>query len=208
MKTLWLFWVLMLSLRRIMCPIHLLVIGRSYFSAEALGACCVRRELARGPEARQARDLHGGAESCPSLRLISQTFSQRRRDAGGNRADRRLSRVSSPERSAWRSVHADTKPSCSIHLERKVFYCFGCGAKGRTRNNTLPTMPRDVARVKDMILRWGPPQGAPLSLSNIGPPLPIDFSVGGVGSHRAGESRITHSADGASVGELKSSNLK
>ena len=26
--------------------------------------------------------------------------------------------------------HADTKPSCSIHLERKVFHCFGCGAKG------------------------------------------------------------------------------
>ena len=26
--------------------------------------------------------------------------------------------------------HPDTTPSCSIHLERKVFYCFGCGAKG------------------------------------------------------------------------------
>ena len=26
--------------------------------------------------------------------------------------------------------HPDTKASCSIHLERKVFYCFGCGAKG------------------------------------------------------------------------------
>jgi DNA primase len=26
--------------------------------------------------------------------------------------------------------HPDTRPSCSIHLERKVFYCFGCGAKG------------------------------------------------------------------------------
>ena len=26
--------------------------------------------------------------------------------------------------------HPDRKPSCSIHLERKVFYCFGCGAKG------------------------------------------------------------------------------
>jgi DNA primase len=26
--------------------------------------------------------------------------------------------------------HADTKPSCSVHLGRNVFNCFGCGAKG------------------------------------------------------------------------------
>jgi DNA primase len=26
--------------------------------------------------------------------------------------------------------HEDTKPSCSIHLERKAFNCFGCGAHG------------------------------------------------------------------------------
>jgi DNA primase len=34
------------------------------------------------------------------------------------------------KRMALCPFHADTKPSCSIHLERKVFYCFGCGAKG------------------------------------------------------------------------------
>lgn len=26
--------------------------------------------------------------------------------------------------------HEDKRPSCSINLERKVFHCFGCGAKG------------------------------------------------------------------------------
>jgi DNA primase len=26
--------------------------------------------------------------------------------------------------------HKDTKPSCSVHLERNVFNCFGCGAHG------------------------------------------------------------------------------
>jgi DNA primase len=34
------------------------------------------------------------------------------------------------KRMALCPFHPDTKPSCSIHLERKVFYCFGCGATG------------------------------------------------------------------------------
>ena len=34
------------------------------------------------------------------------------------------------KRMALCPFHPDRKPSCSIHLERKVFYCFGCGAKG------------------------------------------------------------------------------
>jgi DNA primase len=34
------------------------------------------------------------------------------------------------KRMALCPFHPDTKPSCSIHLERKIFYCFGCGAKG------------------------------------------------------------------------------
>jgi DNA primase len=34
------------------------------------------------------------------------------------------------QRMALCPFHADTKPSCSIHLGRNVFNCFGCGAKG------------------------------------------------------------------------------
>jgi DNA primase len=34
------------------------------------------------------------------------------------------------QRMALCPFHADTKPSCSLHLERKLFHCFGCGAKG------------------------------------------------------------------------------
>jgi DNA primase len=34
------------------------------------------------------------------------------------------------KRMALCPFHPDTKPSCSIHLGRNVFYCFGCGAKG------------------------------------------------------------------------------
>ena len=58
--------------------------------------------------------------------------------------------------------HADTTPSCSIHLERNVFHCFGCNAKGsvldfvaRMENVSI----RDAAaRVKDIcgLRREGP----------------------------------------------------
>ena len=34
------------------------------------------------------------------------------------------------QRMALCPFHADTTPSCSIHLERNVFHCFGCNAKG------------------------------------------------------------------------------
>jgi DNA primase len=34
------------------------------------------------------------------------------------------------QRMALCPFHGDTTPSCSINLERKVFHCFGCGAKG------------------------------------------------------------------------------
>jgi hypothetical protein len=34
------------------------------------------------------------------------------------------------QRMALCPFHAETKPSCSIHVERNVFHCFGCGAKG------------------------------------------------------------------------------
>ena len=34
------------------------------------------------------------------------------------------------QRKALCPFHPDSQPSCSIHLERKVFHCFGCGAKG------------------------------------------------------------------------------
>jgi DNA primase len=34
------------------------------------------------------------------------------------------------QRMALCPFHADTKPSCSIHLVHKVFHCFGCGARG------------------------------------------------------------------------------
>ena len=34
------------------------------------------------------------------------------------------------QRKALCPFHPDSEPSCSIHLERKVFHCFGCGAKG------------------------------------------------------------------------------
>ncbi len=40
------------------------------------------------------------------------------------------SRGAGVKRMALCPFHDDTKPSCSIHLERKLFYCFGCGAKG------------------------------------------------------------------------------
>jgi DNA primase len=39
-------------------------------------------------------------------------------------------RGAGPKRMALCPFHPDRRPSCSIHLERKVFYCFGCGAKG------------------------------------------------------------------------------
>ena len=34
------------------------------------------------------------------------------------------------QRMALCPFHQDKKPSCSINLERNVFHCFGCGAKG------------------------------------------------------------------------------
>jgi DNA primase len=34
------------------------------------------------------------------------------------------------QRSTLCPFHKDTRPSCSIHLERNVFNCFGCGAHG------------------------------------------------------------------------------
>jgi DNA primase len=34
------------------------------------------------------------------------------------------------QRMALCPFHADTTPSCSIHLERNVFHCLGCNAKG------------------------------------------------------------------------------
>jgi DNA primase len=34
------------------------------------------------------------------------------------------------KRMALCPFHPDSRPSCSIHLERKIFYCFGCGATG------------------------------------------------------------------------------
>jgi DNA primase len=34
------------------------------------------------------------------------------------------------QRMALCPFHADRTPSCSIHLERNVFHCFGCSAKG------------------------------------------------------------------------------
>ena len=40
------------------------------------------------------------------------------------------SRGAGSKRMALCPFHPDRRPSCSIHLERKVFYCFGCGAKG------------------------------------------------------------------------------
>jgi DNA primase len=37
---------------------------------------------------------------------------------------------SGKQRMALCPFHADTTPSCSINLERNVFHCFGCNAKG------------------------------------------------------------------------------
>lgn len=34
------------------------------------------------------------------------------------------------QRYALCPFHQETKPSCGFHLEKKVFHCFGCGAKG------------------------------------------------------------------------------
>jgi DNA primase len=34
------------------------------------------------------------------------------------------------QRMALCPFHRDTKPSCSINLERRIFHCFGCGARG------------------------------------------------------------------------------
>jgi DNA primase len=50
--------------------------------------------------------------------------------------------------------HPDTKPSCSIHLERKVFNCFGCGAKGtvldfvaKIENESIPAAAERVEQI-------------------------------------------------------------
>ena len=34
------------------------------------------------------------------------------------------------QRSALCPFHNDTKPSLKIHLDKKIFHCFGCDAKG------------------------------------------------------------------------------
>ena len=39
-------------------------------------------------------------------------------------------RGSGRQRMALCPFHRDTKPSCSINLERRIFHCFGCGARG------------------------------------------------------------------------------
>lgn len=35
-----------------------------------------------------------------------------------------------PERAVLCPFHRERKPSCKIHLEKRIFHCFGCGAKG------------------------------------------------------------------------------
>ena len=49
------------------------------------------------------------------------------------------------KRMALCPFHKDTKPSCSIHLERKIFHCFGCGTKG--------SLLDFVARIENVSIR-------------------------------------------------------
>jgi DNA primase len=49
------------------------------------------------------------------------------------------------QRMALCPFHPDTTPSCSIHLERNVFHCFGCSAKGSVLDF--------VARIENVSIR-------------------------------------------------------
>jgi DNA primase len=58
------------------------------------------------------------------------------------------------QRMALCPFHKDTKPSCSVHLERNVFNCFGCGAQGSVLDFVARienvSILRAVARVKEI----------------------------------------------------------
>ena len=81
-----------------------------------------RRDRGRGPQrvlhvmTRQRLHLARVKEEA-SFEEILDRYSVKTRGAGAKRM-------------AQCPFHPDRRPSCSIHLERKVFYCFGCGAKG------------------------------------------------------------------------------
>jgi DNA primase len=58
------------------------------------------------------------------------------------------------QRSTLCPFHKDSRPSCSIHLERNVFNCFGCGAHGsvldfvaRIENLSLPEAAGRIADI-------------------------------------------------------------
>lgn len=94
------------------------------------------------------------------------------------------------KRMALCPFHADTKPSCSVHLERKVFYCFGCGAKGSVLDfvaqiEHVPIL--EAAERVDEICRmqhdrpvpqrqWGPQNGRDEELSDR-PLRPLPFRL-------------------------------
>ena len=81
-----------------------------------------RRDRGRGPQrvlhVMTARRLYlARVKEEASFEQILERYGVKTRGAGSKRM-------------ALCPFHPDRKPSCSIHLERKVFYCFGCGAKG------------------------------------------------------------------------------
>ena len=81
-----------------------------------------RRDRGRGPQrvlhVMTARRLHlARVKEEASFEQILDRYGVKTRGAGSKRM-------------ALCPFHPDTRPSCSIHLERNVFYCFGCGAKG------------------------------------------------------------------------------
>ena len=81
-----------------------------------------RRDRGRGPQRvlhiMTARRLYlARVKEEASFEEILDRYSVKTRGAGSKRM-------------AQCPFHPDRRPSCSIHLERKVFYCFGCGAKG------------------------------------------------------------------------------
>jgi DNA primase len=59
-----------------------------------------------------------------------------------------------PQKTLLCPFHDETTPSCKVHLEKRTFHCFGCGAHGnvldfvaRMENATLPEAAARLAEI-------------------------------------------------------------
>jgi hypothetical protein len=54
--------------------------------------------------------------------------------------------------------HADKTPSFSVHPEKEVYYCFGCGAKGDAIEYLRRSRGYSFAQAAEMVGKEGPPR--------------------------------------------------